>query len=123
MTTYGETCRGGSGSCAPTSKRRPASAPPVKAVAAAPVEIPRRGFDKKVREWTLRHNATQRKRQQALHEKEHNELQQCTFRPAINTKSQFYARRSRGCCLEPLAERLHHEADKREKLRDQVPVL
>lgn len=50
-------------------------------------------------------------------------MDQCTFKPEINSKSEFYARRSRGCFIEPLAERLHHEGDKRMTLRHKAKEL
>lgn len=50
-------------------------------------------------------------------------MQECTFKPSINARSEFYARRSRGCYLEPLAQRLHHEADKRNMLRQKAKEL
>lgn len=55
--------------------------------------------------------------------KDCQELQECTFKPTINSKSDFYARRSRGCYLMPLADRLHHEADKRATLRHKAKEL
>lgn len=50
-------------------------------------------------------------------------MDKCTFKPEINSKSEFYARRSRGCFIEPLAERLHHEGDKRMTLRHKAKEL
>lgn len=50
-------------------------------------------------------------------------MDQCTFKPEINSKSEFYARRSRGCFIEPLADRLHHEGDKRMTLRHKAKEL
>merc|ERR1712172_365336 len=51
------------------------------------------------------------------------ELQPCTFRPALNSKSEFFARQSRGCSLDALSERLHHGADMRETLRRKAKEL
>lgn len=50
-------------------------------------------------------------------------MKECTFRPAIGTKSELYARRARGCSAEPLVERLYHEADKRATLREKAKEL
>jgi hypothetical protein len=50
-------------------------------------------------------------------------MKQCTFKPSINRQSEYYARRSRGCYVEPLATRLHHEADKRSLLRQKAKEL
>ncbi|CAE7356800.1 HMG1 [Symbiodinium sp. CCMP2592] len=47
----------------------------------------------------------------------------CTFRPAINQKSDAFARRSRGCLAEPLNERLYNDAGRRSKLRAQAKEL
>lgn len=80
-------------------------------------------FGTKLHEWTLRHQAFKDRQQQARQEKEDKEMEKCTFRPAINSRSQFYAQRSRGSLFEPLAERLHHEADKRSTLRHKAKEL
>jgi len=50
-------------------------------------------------------------------------MQECTFRPAISSKSDSYARRARGCSTEPLTERLYHEADKRAAFREKAKEL
>jgi len=63
------------------------------------------------------------RQQQARQEKDTHEMQECTFKPAINNRSEFYARRTRGCYLEPLSERLHHEADKLAILRQKAKEL
>lgn len=63
------------------------------------------------------------KQQQARQENDTKEMEQCTFKPEINSKSEFYARRARGCYVEPLVERLHHEADKRMILRQKAKDL
>jgi len=71
----------------------------------------------------MRHHQTAIKQQQARRDKELRELEECTFKPSINRKSQFYARRTRGCYLEKLEDRLHHEADKRSTLRQKAKEL
>jgi len=83
----------------------------------------RQSFGTKLQEWQLRHQSFKQRQQLARQEKENREMEQCTFRPAINCRSEFYARRSRGCFLEPLADRLHHEADKRMTLRHKAKEL
>ncbi|CAE7615135.1 HMG1 [Symbiodinium pilosum] len=60
---------------------------------------------------------------QARQEKEMQELDECTFQPSINTRSEYYARRSRSCMVESLPERLFHEADKRASLRNKAKEL
>lgn len=96
---------------------RPWSAPSARKTSVGP------GFGSRLQEWELRQQATCLKQQQARKEKELTEMKQCTFKPSINTKSEFYARRSRGCYVEPLAARLHHEADKRTMLRQKAKEL
>lgn len=121
------------------ARQRPRSAPPVRPVqrprlesanqpgaGKAPQHHPEessRNFQTRLQDWTNRHQALQHRQQLARSEKENREMQQCTFRPAINAKSEFYARKARGCYQETLAERLHHEADKRETLRTKAKEL
>eukprot|EP00929_Paragymnodinium_shiwhaense_P115453 TRINITY_DN8433_c0_g1_i1.p1 TRINITY_DN8433_c0_g1~~TRINITY_DN8433_c0_g1_i1.p1 ORF type:complete len:610 (-),score=148.97 TRINITY_DN8433_c0_g1_i1:241-2070(-) len=83
----------------------------------------RSDFRSRVEAWQIRHKALMDKQEQARREKENREMEDCTFKPKLNTKSEFYARRSRGCYLEPLAERLHHEADMRAVLRQKAKEL
>jgi len=98
---------------------RPRSAPPAK------VSLPSSShdFDSKLQEWSIRHRVSTQRQQQMRQAQELHEMTKCTFRPSINNKSEFYARRSRGCLIEPLAERLHHEADKRSTLRQKAKEL
>lgn len=72
---------------------------------------------------SLRHLKSKAKQDQARREKEQREMQECTFRPTISTRSQYYANKARGCSTEPLVERLHHEADKRVLLREKAKEL
>jgi len=81
------------------------------------------GFEQRLQEWSLRHQVSKQKQLQARQEKELKELDECTFQPSINAKSEFYARRARGCFIEPLQSRLFHEADKRRSLRDKAKKL
>lgn len=111
------------------TSQRPRSAPPARAPqpsveATMPLsqEVPR-NFGSRLQQWELRHEAFKQRQLQARQEKEVREMQQCTFRPTLNAKSDFYARRTRGCLIEPLAERLHHEADKRATLRHKAREL
>lgn len=71
----------------------------------------------------MRSHQTAIKQQQARREKDVKEMEECTFRPSINSKSKFFARRTRGCYLETLEDRLHHEADKRTTLRQKAKEL
>jgi hypothetical protein len=80
-------------------------------------------FGQRLQEWSLRHQAVKQRQLQAKQEKEMQEMEQCTFKPSINSRSEFYARRSRGCYVEPLPQRLHHEADKRAMLRNKAKEL
>lgn len=63
------------------------------------------------------------RQQQARKEKEAREMEQCTFRPAISSRSEVFARHARACCAEPLAERLHHEGDRKIRLRHKAREL
>eukprot|EP00931_Biecheleriopsis_adriatica_P009108 TRINITY_DN110215_c0_g1_i1.p1 TRINITY_DN110215_c0_g1~~TRINITY_DN110215_c0_g1_i1.p1 ORF type:complete len:761 (-),score=149.48 TRINITY_DN110215_c0_g1_i1:20-2302(-) len=116
----------GSHSARAPSRQRPKSAPQVRrslgnSDAWTPRNIKlRKGFCAKLNEWSLQQEATKQKRQKSREEKELRESQQCTFQPAINSKSDFYARRSRGCFIVPLQERLFHEADQRSTLRSKA---
>ncbi|CAJ1457462.1 unnamed protein product [Effrenium voratum] len=83
----------------------------------------RQAFEQRVQKWQLQHQASKQKYMQAKQEKEMEELGECTFQPSINTRSEFYARRSRGCVAEPLPERLFHEADKRANLRNKAKEI
>jgi len=67
--------------------------------------------------------ASREKQRAAKEEKEQRELEKCTFQPAINVRSEFYARRSRGCLSEPLNERLFNEHGHRETLRTKAKEL
>jgi len=80
-------------------------------------------FQARVQEWDCRREASRRRNELAREQQEAQEVQECTFHPMINGKSDFYARRSRGCFAEPLAERLHHEADRRASLRSKAKEL
>jgi len=80
-------------------------------------------FEQRLQHWEIRHQASKQKQLQAKQEKEMRELEQCTFQPSINSRSEFYARRSRGCFIEPLPDRLFHEADKRASLRHKAKEL
>lgn len=71
----------------------------------------------------MRHKAAKDRRHQARQAQEAREMEQCTFRPAINSKSEFFARRSRACCAEPLVERLHREGDAKINLRHKAKEL
>jgi hypothetical protein len=71
----------------------------------------------------MRHQATKQKQLVAKQEKEIRELEECTFQPSINSRSEFYARRLRGGIIEPLPERLFHEADKRSTLRNKAKEM
>lgn len=104
------------------SQPRPRSAP---ARSSAEARARRSGneFHTVVQEWGLRHKASLARRTKEREEQEKAEMQHCTFKPSIGTRSEFYARRSRGCLLEPLASRLHHEADQRECLRQKAKEL
>lgn len=71
----------------------------------------------------MRHQATKQKQLMAKQDKEIRELEECTFQPSINSRSEFYARRLRGGIIEPLPERLFHEADKRSTLRNKAKEM
>lgn len=71
----------------------------------------------------MRQKSTELKYQKARQINDAKEMENCTFKPEINSKSEFYARRARGCYVEPLEERLHHEADKRDILRQKAKEL
>jgi len=68
-------------------------------------------------EWVLRYEMQKRAREKEKEEQERATLDACTFRPQINARSEAYAQRLRAPSQEPLVSRLHHEADKRERLR------
>eukprot|EP00435_Cladocopium_sp_Y103_P066649 s462_g28.t4 len=80
-------------------------------------------FQQRLQKWQLQHQASKEKQMQAKQEKEMEELGECTFQPSINSRSEFYARRSRGCFAEALPERLYHEADKRTNLRNKAKEI
>lgn len=80
-------------------------------------------FQQRLQKWQLQHQASKEKQMQAKQEKEMEELGECTFQPSINSRSDFYARRSRGCFAEALPERLYHEADKRTNLRNKAKEI
>ena len=80
-------------------------------------------FDQRLQKWYLQHQASKEKYMQAKQEKEMEELENCTFQPSINSRSDFYARRSRGCVAEALPDRLYHEADKRANLRNKAKEI
>mmetsp|Transcript_40746 Transcript_40746/g.93781 ORF Transcript_40746/g.93781 Transcript_40746/m.93781 type:complete len:531 (+) Transcript_40746:89-1681(+) len=95
----------------------------LKAFAQAEDSTGSHNFRAKLKEWSWRQQVALSKKEQARQEREQQELNECTFRPKINVRSEFYARRARGCFAEPLAERLHHEADKRAALRKKAKEL
>jgi len=104
---------------------RPCSAPP-RSRAASKGGTPsaqQGGFQERLQGWEHRRRAFETKTQKEREEKEREEVDKCTFCPSINTRSEFYARRSRGCLLEPFVDRLHHEADKRTVLRQKAKEL
>lgn len=80
-------------------------------------------FDRRLHLWEVQHQAAKQKHMQARQEKEMQELDECTFQPSINARSEYYARRSRSCFVESLPERLYHEADKRASLRNKAKEL
>lgn len=80
-------------------------------------------FDHRLQKWQLQHQASREKQMQAKQEKDIEELEECTFQPSINSRSEFYARRSRGCLAEALPERLYHEADRRANLRNKAKEI
>ena len=80
-------------------------------------------FHQRLQKWQLQHQASKEKQMQAKQEKEMEELGECTFQPSINSRSEFYARRSRGCLAEALPERLYHEADTRTNLRNKAKEI
>ncbi|CAE7207648.1 HMG1 [Symbiodinium natans] len=80
-------------------------------------------FERRLHSWQMQHKAAKMKHVQARQEKELQEMDECTFQPSINTRSEYYARRSRSCLAEPLPERLFHEADKRANLRNKAKEL
>lgn len=80
-------------------------------------------FQQRLQKWQLQHQASKEKQMQAKQEKEMEELGECTFQPSINSRSDFYARRSRGCFAEALPERLYHEADKGTNLRNKAKEI
>lgn len=80
-------------------------------------------FHQRLQKWQLQHQASKEKQMQAKQDKEMEELGECTFQPSINSRSEFYARRSRGCFAEALPERLYHEADKRTNLRNKAKEI
>jgi len=109
----------------PSWQRSP-SAPSSLRASSAPFKPPqrvKRNFGEKLEEWQLRQRAVVSRQQQQRQEKESEEMEECTFTPSINNKSEYYARRSRGCLFEPLVDRLHHEADKRSTLRQRAKEL
>lgn len=119
------------------TRPRPRSAPPARAAtlrgrglfASTPLsrapshQEPPRSFKDKLHLWNLQHQDLDDRQKQARLEKEERELQQCTFQPVVNSKSEFFARRSRGCSLETLTERLHRGADLRVTLRRKCKEL
>jgi len=111
----------------PTTPSRPASVPPVRSFSREPEAPPKavtpRSFRNRVQAWNLQREASKQRYQLARQEQESRELEQCTFRPAINGRSEMYAQRSRACSVEPLAQRLHHEGDKRLTLRNKAREL
>lgn len=80
-------------------------------------------FNQRLQKWQLQHQASKEKQMQAKQDKEMEELGECTFQPSINSRSEFYARRSRGCFAQALPERLYHEADKRTNLRNKAKEI
>jgi len=102
---------------------RPRSAPPRALSSAHAPGCCAQDFHARLQEWTQWHQAVDARHNLARQEKEMKELQPCTFRPALNSKSEFFARRSRGCSLDALSERLHHGADMRETLRRKAKDL
>ena len=59
-------------------------------------------FNQRLQKWQLQHQASKEKQMQAKQDKEMEELGGCTFQPSINSRSEFYARRSRGCFAQAL---------------------
>lgn len=80
-------------------------------------------FTDKVNQWYRRHEVHKRQHQMQREEQEQKEIEGCTFHPTINSKSEVYAKRSRGCFGEPLVSRLHHEAANRATLRNKAKEL
>mmetsp|Transcript_64173 Transcript_64173/g.150449 ORF Transcript_64173/g.150449 Transcript_64173/m.150449 type:complete len:701 (-) Transcript_64173:75-2177(-) len=80
-------------------------------------------FDRRLQLWEVQHQASKQKHMQAKQEQELQDLDECTFQPSINARSEYYARRSRSCFVESLPERLYHEADKRASLRNKAKEL
>ncbi|OLP97435.1 High mobility group protein 1-like [Symbiodinium microadriaticum] len=108
--------------------RKKALEPPVTYQPLSLVGEPRhdgsmRPFDRRLHLWEVQHQAAKQKHMQARQEKEMQELDECTFQPSINARSEYYARRSRSCFVESLPERLYHEADKRASLRNKAKEL
>eukprot|EP00439_Symbiodinium_sp_Y106_P068333 s1013_g11.t1 len=83
----------------------------------------RHSFRERLREWTNQQKAQMQKKEDAKLDQEMRLKEACTFRPAINEKSDAFARRSRGCLAEPLNERLYNDAGRRSKLRAQAKEL
>lgn len=73
--------------------------------------------------WAARRSAVQERQERTRLEQERQEMDECTFHPAISSKSAMYANRARGCCTQPLIERLHQEAGQRSALREKAKEL
>ncbi|CAJ1374603.1 unnamed protein product [Effrenium voratum] len=82
-----------------------------------------RGFQERVREWSQQHQMSLRKQDLARRKQEARLKEQCTFQPAINGKSELFARRARGCYAEALPQRLYNDAQRRSTLRNKAKEL